>query len=502
MGACNSCSPQASSDLPQTLPVLQVDQSVSEVRTIGRGVSRRGSTFVQAAEITDKPLPTGVTTGMHTVAPLRDGFDPTMLPEQIKKDPASSPRLQRQVSKRAGGVLPPPMEMHDEYDDRPSLGNSRPSERSLKRQPTKIDFQDDLPIETPEELKPLAFDLASPRMSEETLELHGVVRKINESEQRVAGIEDEGQCLELLSSNKTDSSQLLLVRGILLSPKWENNEAVMLAGYDEFLRLSADPGLIDWMAEWGLVLELIDVIINPVFGHLKSALVQEKFCAVLAMLCERLGDEGVLQLNKSIHSLIMALRYHQRSFGVQHYGLVALASVVKGDSNAESQTNQFLVAAKGGIELVCDAMCYYCVGGPRSYKVPTEETMTDAPSPAPSREDIQGLQTAGVAALCVFSNNISFHQQLIDAHAVECVLEAVRHHGDCLALKIRSLVFIFNMCQKGDDPEVIRSIWKGTGFPLTKLLAENLEERDLDQGMKEELQVVRESIATTLGGSS
>jgi len=255
---------------------------------------------------------------------------------------------------------------------------------------------------------------------------------------------------------------------------------------------------VDWMAEWGLVLGLIDFAINPVFSHLKSAPVQEKFCAVLAMLCERLGDEGVLQLNKSVHALMMALRYHPRELGVQKFGITALASVVRGDSNAESQTNQFLVVAMGGIELVCAALSYFTIEGPKSYEHCEQEVVS---SSRPTREECRALQTAGVAALCVFSNNSSFHQQMIETHAVEAVLEAVRHHGDYLALKVRSLVFMHNMCEKG-EVDVVRKIWTSVGLSLAALLSEAPEEKEMEEGMRDELAAVRDSLANTLAAPS
>jgi len=232
-----------------------------------------------------------------------------------------------------------------------------------------------------------------------------------------------------------------------------------------------------------------------VLSHLKSPIVQEKFCAVLALLCDRLGDEGVLQLNKSVHALIMALRYHPRSLGVQTSGISALASVVRGDSNAESQTNQFLVVAMGGIELVCGALCYFTVDGPKFYEHSEPEVASVQP---PSRDECRSLQTAGAAALCVFSNNSSFHKQMIEAHAVEAVLEAVRHHGEYLALKIRSLVFMHNMCEKG-EVEVVRKIWCTVGLALPTLLSESLEEKEMEDGMRNELTAVRESLESSLG---
>lgn len=317
-------------------------------------------------------------------------------------------------------------------------------------------------------------------------------------------ITDEIECLRLLQSKSTETSHLLLVRGILLCSKWEQNERVMVAGYDELLRLGKCQQLIDWMAEWGIVLGLIDFVINPVFGHLKSTAVQEKFCAVLALYCEKLGDEGVLQLNKSVHALMMALRYHPHELGVQKFGITALASVVRGDSNAESQTNQFLVVAMGGVDLVCAALSYFTPEGRATWNAShakqgggeEEISATDAPLPCPA--DCRSLQTAGVAALCVFSNNPSFHAQLLEAHAVSAVLNAVKLHGDFLALKIRSLVFMHNMCEKG-EVNVVRKIWLETGLDLPVLLSEAPEEKDLDEGMKDELAAVRDNLASMLG---
>jgi len=196
--------------------------------------------------------------------------------------------------------------------------------------------------------------------------------------------------------------------------------------------------------------------------------------------------------------LMMALRYHPRELGVQKYGITALASVVRGDSNAESQTNQFLVVAMGGIELVCAALSYFTIEGPKSYEHCEEEIVLSA---RPTREECRALQTAGVAALCVFSNNSSFHKQMIETHAVEAVLEAVRHHGDSLALKVRSLVFMHNMCEKG-EVDFVRKIWTSVGLSLSTLLSETPEEKEMEEGLREELAAVRASLANTLGPSS
>src|SRR5688572_22758526 len=102
MGSCSSCARHPDPIPPTALPVIPLnDPAVGEVRTIGRGVSRRGSTFVLAAEVTGKALPTGVTTGMHTVSPLREGFDPMQLIQLQSDEMPVSPRLQRQLSKRS-----------------------------------------------------------------------------------------------------------------------------------------------------------------------------------------------------------------------------------------------------------------------------------------------------------------------------------------------------------------------------------------------------------------
>lgn len=537
MGNCssseNGSQPPSSEAQPlAALPIIPLSSpTVGEVRAIGRGVSRRGSTFVHAAEVTGKTLPTGVTTGMHTVSPLREGFDPMQLAELEVFDEPVSPRLQRQLSQRSTRDDNPPsplpasplFKVSASEDGRldfsqPVLSPRKPSERSSnKRKPARIDFDDDTstgglghsgtPLAAAEpsvekEIQPLKimFDLASPRLTDETIELHTVAYRMDEKETHADAIENEQQCLQLLTNNTSkETSHLLLVRAILLSSKWEANESVMVAGYNELLRLSVYQELIDWMAEWGLVLGLIEFVINPVFSHLKSSIVQAKFCAVLAMLCEKLGDEGVLQLNKSVHALIMALRYHPQDLGVQKFGISALANVVRGDSNAESQTNQFLVVAMGGIELVCAALAFFTTEGPKNYIQPDQEVPPNVPVPA--LKESKALQTAGVGALCVFSNNPSFHKQIIEAQGVRAVLEGVRLYRDHLALKMRALVFMHNMCEKGDS-EAVRKIWQDVGLRLPALLSEAAEEKDMEIEIREELAVLRNSLANTLSSGS
>jgi len=115
----------------------------------------------------------------------------------------------------------------------------------------------------------------------------------------------------------------------------------------------------------------------------------------------------------------------------------------------------------------------------------------------PTREQSLDLQTAGVSALCIFSNNDAFQKQLVDAHAVESVLEAVRHHGSSLALKIRALVFMLNLANKTEQEAVLR-IWNASGLALPALLAEAAEEKELESGMRDELRAVRDRLAQLL----
>lgn len=191
-----------------------------------------------------------------------------------------------------------------------------------------------------------------------------------------------------------------------------------LVGYDALLHLLKSPSMLTWLQEWSLIFQIIDVVLNPIYGLLDSVRVQGKFCEAISLLRDAIKEEGVLDTNKTIHPLLMAIRRHSLSLDVQRAGAEALWRVLAQDV-LEGATSRFLVSAMGGLGLISSAMEKYDVAGQEASTAEIKEEeevkhMDDAEVAA----QCEKLQAAGVSIMCIFSDTSSFHDSLMSCSVV------------------------------------------------------------------------------------